>query len=105
MMLSYRLTFNSAKSFAAKISSLVSWSSQYTVAPRFPSRSISVQNVIEVKARGGDYVFTTPPSLVRLSKSGGAMFKGKEDPKFQIIRALFPIPSLTMHFVMSKKVA
>ena len=63
----------------------------------------SVQKVMEVKARGGDYVFTTPPSLVRLSKSGDAMFKGKEDPKFQTIRALFPIPSLTMHFVMSEK--
>ena len=63
----------------------------------------SVQNVMEVKARGGDYVFTTPPSLVGLSQSGKAMFKDKTDPKFATIRALFPIPSLTMHFVMSKK--
>jgi len=31
------------------------------------------------------------------------MFKDKTDPKFATIRALFPIPSLTMHFVMSKK--
>ena len=63
----------------------------------------SVQNVMEVKARGGDYVFTTPPVLVRLAQKGKAMFKGKTNPKFGEIRALFPIPSLTMHFVMSKK--
>ena len=28
------------------------------------------------------------------------MFEGKSDPAFDDIRALFPIPSLTMHFVM-----
>lgn len=61
----------------------------------------SVQNVMEVKARGGDYVFTTPPVLVKLAQGGKAMFKDKGDPKFDDIRALFPIPSLTMHFVMS----
>lgn len=62
----------------------------------------SVQNVMETRARGGDYVFTTPPALVRLAQGGKAMFEGKGDPKFDEIRALFPIPSLTMHFVMSK---
>jgi TRAP transporter TAXI family solute receptor len=61
----------------------------------------SVQNVMEAKARGGDYVFTTPPALVSLAQGGKAMFEGKGDPKFNEIRALFPIPSLTMHFVMS----
>ncbi|MDQ2095619.1 TAXI family TRAP transporter solute-binding subunit [Rhodalgimonas zhirmunskyi] len=61
----------------------------------------SVQNVMEVRARGGDYVFTTPPALVGLAQGGKAMFKDKGDPAFDEIRALFPIPSLTMHFVMS----
>lgn len=61
----------------------------------------SVQNVMEVRARGGDYVFTTPPALVGLAQGGKAMFEGKGDPSFDTIRALFPIPSLTMHFVMS----
>ncbi|NIZ12306.1 TAXI family TRAP transporter solute-binding subunit [Phaeobacter sp. HF9A] len=61
----------------------------------------SVQNVMEVRARGGDYVFTTPPALVGLAQNGKAMFEGKSDPAFDNIRALFPIPSLTMHFVMS----
>ncbi|WP_265516619.1 TAXI family TRAP transporter solute-binding subunit [Nitratireductor luteus] len=62
----------------------------------------SVQNVMEARARGADYVFTTPPALVSLAQQGKAMFEGKGDPKFAEIRALFPIPSLTMHFVMSK---
>lgn len=61
----------------------------------------SVQNVMEARARGGDYVFTTPPALVGLAQQGKAMFDGKGDPAFDKIRALFPIPSLTMHFVMS----
>lgn len=61
----------------------------------------SVQNVMEVRARGGDYVFTTPPALVRLAQGGKAMFEDKGDPAFDTIRALFPIPSLTMHFVVS----
>ena len=61
----------------------------------------SVQNVMEVRARGGDYVFTTPPALVGLAQRGAAMFEGKSDPAFDEIRALFPIPSLTMHFVVS----
>ncbi|MEM7520179.1 MAG: TAXI family TRAP transporter solute-binding subunit [Pseudomonadota bacterium] len=61
----------------------------------------SVQNVMEVRARGGDYVFTTPPALVGLAQGGKAMFEGKGDPAFDSIRALFPIPSLTMHFVVS----
>ena len=63
----------------------------------------SVQNVMEVRARGADYVFTTPPVLVSLAQGGKAMFEGKGDPAFDEIRALFPIPSLTMHFVMSEE--
>jgi len=63
----------------------------------------SVQNVMESAVRTGNYVFTTPPVLVKLAKAEKAMFKGKGNPKFKEIRALFPIPSLTMHFVMSNK--
>ena len=62
---------------------------------------VSVQNVMEAAVRPGNYVFTTPPVLVSLAQGGKAMFEGKENPKFAEIRALFPIPSLTMHFIMS----
>ena len=60
----------------------------------------SVQNVMESAQRSGNYVFTTPPVLVKLAQGGKAMFEGKGNPKFNDIRALFPIPSLTMHFVV-----
>ncbi len=60
----------------------------------------SVQNVMESAVRPGNYVFTTPPVLVSLAQGGKAMFKDKGNPKFDEIRALFPIPSLTMHFVV-----
>lgn len=59
----------------------------------------SVQNVMEASIRGGDYVFTSPPNLVELAREGKAMFAERASPRFAEIRALFPIPSLTMHFV------
>lgn len=61
----------------------------------------SVQNVMEVRARGGDYVFTTPPSLATAAAAATGPFADKGHENFSEIRALFPIPSLTMHFVMS----
>jgi TRAP transporter TAXI family solute receptor len=60
----------------------------------------SVQNVMEAAVRTGNYVFTTPPALIGLAQGGKAMFDGKGNPRFDEIRALFPIPSLTMHFVV-----
>ena len=62
----------------------------------------SVQNVMEAIGRTNNYVFTTPPVLIKLARGGKAMFKDKSNPRFDEVRALFPIPSLTMHFVMSK---
>ena len=61
----------------------------------------SVQNVMEVRARGADYVFTAPPALIGAAKKAAGPFEGKGNPAFDEIRALFPIPSLTMHFVMA----
>lgn len=98
-----RVTYKSAKStssyyqMAVQIAEAMKAGSDITVTVE--ESQGSVQNVMEVKARGADYVFTTPPSLVRLAQGGKAMFEGKGDPAFDEIRALFPIPSLTMHFV------
>lgn len=61
----------------------------------------SVQNVMEARARGADYVFTAPPSLVADAQAGSGAFEGRTAPQFAEIRALFPIPSLTMHFVVA----
>ncbi|MGQ7246470.1 TAXI family TRAP transporter solute-binding subunit [Halomonas sp. V046] len=61
----------------------------------------SVQNVMEVMARQGNYVFTSPPGLVSKARDGSGPFAQRQSPRFQDIRALFPIPSLTMHFVVA----
>jgi len=60
----------------------------------------SVQNVMEAAARSGNYVFTSPPGLVTAAMNAKGPFKGKPTEPFSKIRVLFPIPSLTMHFVV-----
>ena len=102
-----RVTYKSAKSgssyyqMGVEIAEAVKAGTDGGVIVTIEESQGSVQNVMEVRARGGDYVFTTPPSLISLAQGGKAMFEGKGDPAFDEIRALFPIPSLTMHFVMS----
>ncbi|GHE22933.1 TAXI family TRAP transporter solute-binding subunit [Halomonas urumqiensis] len=59
----------------------------------------SVQNVMEVMARQGNYVFTTPPGLIDLAHAGEGPFAERQSPRFEEIRGLFPIPAITMHFV------
>ncbi|WP_281927222.1 TAXI family TRAP transporter solute-binding subunit [Roseibium album] len=104
-----RVTYKSAKStssyyqMAVQIAEAMKAGSDGDIIVTVEESQGSVQNVMEARARGGDYVFTTPPVLVRLAQGGKAMFEGKSDPKFDEIRALFPIPSLTMHFVMSEE--
>lgn len=103
-----RVTYKSAKSTSSyyqmgvQISEAVKRATKGEIIVTVEESQGSVQNVMEVKARGGDYVFTTPPVLVALAQGGKAMFEGKGDPSFDGIRALFPIPSLTMHFVVSE---
>lgn len=104
-----RVTYKSAKStssyyqMAVQIAEAMKAGSDGDIIVTVEESQGSVQNVMEARARGGDYVFTTPPVLVKLAQGGKAMFEGKSDPKFDEIRALFPIPSLTMHFVMSEE--
>ena len=104
-----RITYKSAKStssyyqMAVQIAEGMKAGSNGDITVTVEESQGSVQNVMEVMGRKGNYVFTTPPVLVKLARGGKAMFKGKENPRFGDIRALFPIPSLTMHFVMSKR--
>lgn len=103
-----RVTYKSAKAgssyfqMAVQIAEAMKSGTGGDIAVTVEESQGSVQNVMEVRARGGDYVFTTPPALIGLAQGGKAMFEGKGDPAFEEIRALFPIPSLTMHFVMSQ---
>ncbi len=104
-----RITYRSAKTTSSyyqmgvQIAEAVKVGSNGEILVTVEEGQGSVSNVVQVPARGADYVFTTPPVLVKLAKAGKAMFKGKENPAFNSIRALFPIPSLTMHFVASEK--
>ncbi|WP_424984644.1 TAXI family TRAP transporter solute-binding subunit [Microbulbifer sp. S227A] len=103
-----RVTYKSAKTASSyyqmgvQIAEAMKAGSEGDIIVTVEESQGSVQNVMEVRARGADYVFTTPPALVGLAQGGKAMFEGKGDPAFDEIRALFPIPSLTMHFVMSE---
>ena len=104
-----RVTYKSAKTtssyyqMAVQIAEAMKAGSSGDIIVTVEESQGSVQNVMESAVRPGNYVFTTPPVLVKLAKAGKAMFKDKKNPKFADIRALFPIPSLTMHFVMSEK--
>jgi len=104
-----RITYKSAKTtssyyqMAVQISEAMKAGSNGDIIVTVEESQGSVQNVMEAAVRAGNYVFTTPPVLVRLAQNEKAMFKDKGNPKFADIRALFPIPSLTMHFVVSNK--
>jgi TRAP transporter TAXI family solute receptor len=102
-----RITYKSAKStssyfqMAVQLAEAMKTASNGEIILTVEESQGSVQNVMEAPRRGGNYVFTTPPALVRLAGAGKAMFEGKANPGFKEIRALFPIPSLTMHFVVN----
>nr|WP_321458580.1 TAXI family TRAP transporter solute-binding subunit [uncultured Cohaesibacter sp.] len=103
-----RVTYKSAKTSSSyyqmgvQISEAIKAGTNGDIIVTVEESQGSVQNVMEVRGRGADYVFTTPPALVGLAQAGKGAFEGKTSPKFADIRALFPIPSLTMHFVVSK---
>ncbi len=103
-----RVTYKSAKSTSSyyqmgvQISEAMKKGSRGDIIVTVEESQGSVQNVKEAAKRQGNYVFTTPPVLVKLAQKGLAMFKGKANPAYNQIRALFPIPSLTMHFVMRR---
>ncbi|MEM1344288.1 MAG: TAXI family TRAP transporter solute-binding subunit [Pseudomonadota bacterium] len=104
-----RVTYKSAKSTSSyyqmgvQLAEAIKAGTDGAVLVTVEESQGSVQNVMEVRARGADYVFTTPPALVGLAQAGKAMFEGKTAPAFETIRALFPIPSLTMHFVVARE--
>lgn len=101
-----RVTFKSAKAgssyyqMSVQLAEAIKEGSGGEIVVTVEESQGSVQNVMEVAARQGNYVFTTPPGLVEAARGGTGMFEGKASPRFEEIRALFPIPSLTMHFVV-----
>jgi TRAP transporter TAXI family solute receptor len=100
-----RVTYKSAKStssyyqMAVQIAEAMKMGSGGDIIVTVEESQGSVQNVKEVGNRSGNYVFTTPPVLVKLATDGKKMFKDA-NPRYQNIRSLFVIPSLTMHLVV-----
>jgi len=58
----------------------------------------SVQNIIDATHRSGGFVFTTSPNLISQARRGDKPFP--HNARYREIRALFPIPPLTMHWVV-----
>lgn len=58
----------------------------------------SVQNVKEAAKRPGNFVFTTPPSLIAAAREGKKPFEGETG--YDGIRTLFVMPYVTVHFVV-----
>ncbi|MBI3709006.1 MAG: TAXI family TRAP transporter solute-binding subunit [Proteobacteria bacterium] len=57
-----------------------------------------LQNVKEAARRPGNFVFTTPPGLLADARAGKPPFAGESG--YDAVRALFPIPGITMHWVV-----
>ena len=103
-----RITYKSAKAgssyyqMGVELAQAIKQGSNGEIIMTLEESQGSVQNVMEAATRTGNYVFTTPPSLVTRAMEDSGPFEKKPSPKYQDIRALFPIPSLTMHFVTHK---
>ncbi|MBL6946272.1 MAG: TAXI family TRAP transporter solute-binding subunit [Rhodospirillales bacterium] len=99
-----RITYKSAKTtssyyqMAVQIAEAVKGGSKGGMIVTVEESQGSVQNVQEAAKRTGNYVFTTPPSLIGKALKGTKPFKANAG--YDKIRALFPIPSLTMHWVV-----
>ena len=100
-----RVTFKAAKAgtsyyqMAVQIGEAVKQATDGKIIVTVEESQGSVQNVKESTARGANYIFTSPPSLIQQAVGGTKPFE-PADPAFKKIRALFPIPSLTMHYVV-----
>ena len=78
-----RITYKSAKStssyyqMAVEIAEAMKRGSNGEVIVTIEESQGSVQNVMEAIGRTNNYVFTTPPVLIKLARNGKAMFKDK----------------------------
>lgn len=102
-----QVTYKSAKSTSSYYQMAVQYAEQVKKASNaalsvtIEESQGSVQNVSEVPRRAKNYLFTSPPDLIKSAQAGEKPFR--ENPAFAHIRALFPIPSLNMHFVVSEQ--
>lgn len=105
---SEKVTLKAAKSsssyyqMAVQIGENINKKTNQAISMTIEESQGSVQNVKELKRRKGNYVFTTPPVLLKLAKNKKAMFKNDNPKAYEKARLLFPIPYLTMHVVVKE---
>lgn len=60
----------------------------------------SIENVMDSRRAQRDYLFTTGPNVIAAARRGQKPFA--PDPRYRRIRALFPMPAQTVHWVVRK---
>jgi len=97
-----RVTLKAAKAgssyylMTVQLGELLKTASNGDYVPTVEESQGSVQNVKESKVRQGNFVFTTPPSLLASAREGKKPF---EDGAFDNARTLFALPFVTVHLV------
>lgn len=81
-----------------QLSEMLRSASAGQLAPTVEESQGSVQNVKEAPRREGNFVFTSPPSLIKNAQKGAKPFEGETG--YEAIRTLFIMPGITMHFVV-----
>lgn len=98
-----RLTLKSASSASSyyamtvQLSEMLRAASDGDILPTVEESQGSVQNVTEAGRRPGAFLFTTPPNLLIDAWAGEEPFT---DGEYDGIRTLFPMPFITIHFVV-----
>jgi TRAP transporter TAXI family solute receptor len=98
-----RLTLKSAKSTSSyyvmmvQLAEMTREASDGDISPTVEESQGSVQNVKESFVRPGNFLFTTPPSLLAAARAGEAPFEGTTNDD---ARTLFVMPFVTIHFVV-----
>jgi len=98
-----RLTLKSASSASSyyamtvQLGEMLRSASDGAILPTVEESQGSVQNVIEAGRRPGGFFFTTPPNLLLDAWAGEEPFTSGE---YDHIRTLFPMPFITIHFVV-----
>lgn len=100
-----RVTLKSAASTSSyyvmtvQLAEMLSEQSGGAILPTVEESQGSVQNVSEAGRRTGAFLFTSPPNLIDSAFAGRDPFDKGGD--YSGIRTLFPMPFITIHFVVA----
>jgi TRAP transporter TAXI family solute receptor len=99
-----RVTLKSASSTSSyyvmtvQLAEMLRSASDGAIQPTVEESQGSVQNVSEAGRRPGAFLFTSPPNLIDAAFAGREPFDTGGD--YEGIRTLFPMPFVTIHFVV-----